>query len=60
MSFLMVENLGDLFLFILRHDFVEKIDLTVDLNNGLKRISNLDKRYVKRPLNRIITEDNNH
>ena len=30
----------------------------IDLNNGLIRIRNPDRKYVKRPINRIITDEN--
>ena len=30
----------------------------IDLNNGLTRIRNPDRKYVKRPINRIITDEN--
>ena len=29
-----------------------------DLNNGLKRIRNPDQKYVRKPNNRIITDEN--
>ena len=58
MSFLVVENLDDADQFILGRDFVRKFDVMVDLNNGLIRIRNPDRKYVKRPINRIITDEN--
>ena len=33
-------------------------DVMIDLNNGLKRIRNPDRKYVKKPVNRIITDEN--
>ena len=54
-SFLVVENLDDADQFILGRDFVRNFD---DLNNGLIRIRNLDRNYVKKPINRIITDEN--
>ena len=30
----------------------------IDLNNGLIRIRNPDRKYVRRPINRIITDEN--
>ena len=30
----------------------------IDLNNGLKSIRNPERTYVKRPINRIITDEN--
>ena len=58
MSFLVVENLDDADQFILGRDFVRNFDLMIDLNNGLIRIRNPDRKYVKRPINRIITDEN--
>ena len=58
MSFLVVENLDDADQFILGRDFVRNCDVMIDLNNGLIRIRNPDRKYVKRPINRIITDEN--
>ena len=58
MSFLVVENLDDSDQFILGRDFVRNFDVMVDLNNGLKRIRNPDRKYVKKPINKIITDEN--
>ena len=58
MSFLVVENLDDADQFILGRDFVRNFDVMIDLNNGLIRIRNPDRKYVKRPNNRIIIEEN--
>ena len=58
MSFLVVENLDDADQFILGRDFVRKFDLMIDLKNGLIRIRNPDRKYVKKPINRIITDNN--
>ena len=58
MSFLVVENLDDSDEFILDRDFVRNFDVMIDLNNGLKRIRKPDHKYVKRPINRIITDEN--
>ena len=58
MSFLVVENLDDADQFILGRDFVRNFDVMIDLNNGLIRIRNPDRKYVKKPINRIITEKN--
>ena len=59
MSFLVVENLDDADQFILGRDFVRNFDVMIDLNNGLIRIRNPDRKYVKKPINRIITDENN-
>ena len=45
----MVKNLDDSDQFILGRDFVRNFDAIVDLNNGLIRIRNPDRKYVKRP-----------
>ena len=58
MSFLVVENLDDADQFILGRDFVRNFDVMIDLNNGLIRIRNPDRKYVKRPINKIITDGN--
>ena len=54
----MVENLDDSDQFILGRDFVRNSDVMIDLNNGLIRIRNPDLMFVKRPINRIITDEN--
>ena len=58
MSFLVVENLDDSDQFILGRDFVRTFDVMIDLNKGLKRIRNPVGKYVRRPINRIITDEN--
>ena len=58
MSFLVVENLDDADQFILGRDFVRNFDVMIDLNNGLIRIRNPDRKYVKKPINRIIADEN--
>ena len=58
MTFLMVENLDDSDQFILGLDFVRNFDVMIDWNNGLIRIGNTDRKNVKRPINRIITDEN--
>ena len=30
----------------------------IDLNNGVIRIRNPDRKYVKKPINRILTDEN--
>ena len=51
MSFLVVENL-------LGRDFVRNFDVMIDLDNGLIRIIKPGRKYVKRPISRIITDEN--
>ena len=58
MSFLVMENLDNSDQFILGRDFVMNCDVMIDLNNGLIRIKNPDRKYVKRPVNIIITDEN--
>ena len=58
MSFLVVENLDDADQFILGRDFVRNFDVMIDLNNGLIRIRNPDRKYAKKPINRLITDKN--
>ena len=57
MSFLLVENLGDSDLFILGRDYVRNFDVMIDLNNGLTRIRNPDRKYVEKPVISIITDE---
>ena len=58
MSFLVVENLDDSDQFILGRDFVRNFDVMIDLNNGLISVRNPDWKYVKKPINRTITDEN--
>ena len=48
MSFLAVENLEDSDQFIL--GFGRNFDVIIDLYNGVKRLRNPDRKYVKRPV----------
>ena len=54
MSFLVVENLDDSDQFILGRDLVRNFDVMIDLNNGLLKISNPYRKFVKRPVNRKV------
>ena len=58
MSFLVVKNLDDSDQFILGRDFVRNFDVMIDLNNGLIGIRNPDRKFVKKPVNRIVTDEN--
>ena len=58
MSFLVVENLDDSDHFILGRDFLRNFDVMIDLINGLIRIRNPYRKYAKRPVNRISTDEN--
>ena len=54
MSFLVVENLDESDQFILGRDFVRNFDVTADLNHGLIRIKDPERKYEKKPLNMIL------
>ena len=54
MSFLVVENLDESDQFILGRDFVRNFDVTIDLNDGLIRIKDQERKYEKKPLNKIL------
>ena len=54
MSFLIVENLDESDQFILGRAFVRNFDVTIDLNDGLIRIEDPDRKYEKKPLNKIL------
>ena len=58
MSFLVVENLDDSHQFIWGRDFVRNFDVMIDLNSGLIRIRNPGRKYVKKPIIRILTDEN--
>ena len=58
MRFLVIGNLDGSDQFILGRDFVWNSDVTIDLHNGLIKIRNPDRKYVKRPVNRITTDEN--
>ena len=58
MSFLVVENLDDSRQFILGRAFARNFDMMIDLKKGLLRIRNPDRKHVKRPINRIMTDEN--
>ena len=54
MSFLIVENLDESDQFILGRDFVRNFDVTIDLTDGLIRIKDPERKYEKKPLNKIL------
>ena len=58
MIFLVVEKLYGSDQFILVRDFVRNFDVMIDLNNGLIRIRNPGRNYVKQLLSKIITDKN--
>ena len=58
MSFIVVKNLDDSDQFILGRVFVRKFEVMSDLNNGLIKIRNPDRKYSKQQVNRIISDEN--
>ena len=58
MSFVVVENLDESDQFILGRDFIRNFDLTIDLNNAMFRIRNPEKKYVVKPVNLIMANEN--
>ena len=54
MSFLVVEILDKSDQFILGRDFVRKFDVTIDLNDGLIRLKDPERKYEKESLNKIL------
>ena len=58
MSFLVVENLDKFDQFFLGRDFARNFDVMINLRNCLIRIRNPDRKYFKRPNNRVITDEN--
>ena len=49
-----MENLDESDQFILGRDFVRNFDVTIDLNDGLIRIKDPERKYEKNPLNKIL------
>ena len=49
-----VENLDESDQFILGRDFVRNFDVTIDLNDGLIRIKDPERKYEKKPLKKIL------
>ena len=58
MSFLVVENLDDSDQFILVREFIRNFDVTIDLKNAMFRIRNPDRKYVIKPVNLIMANEN--
>ena len=44
--------------FILSRDFIRNFDVTIDLNNAMFRIRNPERKYVIKPMNLIMTNEN--
>ena len=58
MSFLVVENLDESDQFILGRDFIRNFDVTIDLNNAMFRTRNPERKYVIKPVNLIMANEN--
>ena len=58
MSFLVVENLDESDQFILGSDFIRNFDVTIDLSNAMFRIRNSKRKYVIKPVNLIMANEN--
>ena len=56
MSFLVVENLDESNQFILGRYFARNFDVKIDLNDGLIRIKDPERKYEKKPLNKILIQ----
>ena len=54
----MVENLDESDQFILGRDFIRTFDVTMDLNNAMFRIRNPERKYVIKPVNLIMANEN--
>ena len=58
MSFLVVENLDESDQIILGRDFIRNFVVIIDLNNGMFRIRNPERKYVIKPVNLIMANEN--
>ena len=58
MNFLVVENLDESDQFILGRDIIRNFDVTIDLNNAIFRIRNPEKKYIIKPKNLIMANEN--
>ena len=58
MSFLVIENLDESDQIILGRDFIRNFDVTIDLSNAMFRIRNPDRKYVIKPVNLIMANEN--
>ena len=54
----MVENLDESDQFFLGRDCIRNFDVTIDLNNAMFRIWNPERRYVIKPINLIVANEN--
>ena len=58
LSFLVVESLDESNQFILGRDFIRIFDVTIDLSNAMFRIRNPERKYVIKPVNLIMANEN--
>ena len=58
MSFLVMENLDESDQFILGRDFIRNFDATIDRTNAMFRIRNPERKYVFKPVNLIMANEN--
>ena len=58
MRFLVVENLDESDQLILGRDFIRNFDETIDLKNAMLRIRNPERKYVIKPVNLIMANEN--
>ena len=58
MSFLVVEKLDESDQFILGRDFIRNFDVTIDLSNAMFRIRNPERKYVIKPVNLRMANEN--
>ena len=54
LSFLVVKILDESDQFIVGRDFIRNFDVTIDLNDGLIKIKDPERKYEKKPLNKIL------
>ena len=57
-SFLVVENQDESDYFIIGRYFIKNFDVTIDLNNAIFKIQNPESKYVIKPLNLIMANEN--
>ena len=58
MSFLVAENLDESNQFNLGRDFIRNFDVTIDQSNSMFRIRNPERKYVIKPVNLIMANEN--
>ena len=54
MRFLVVENLDESDQFILGRDYMRNFDVTIELNDGLTRIKDPERKYEKESVKKIL------